>query len=182
MAVSTILVVFIGHCILSYCLFALWVFLKTHTWTGATRPKWASLSHVPGPWVAKWTRFWIAKALWTGRSHQVWIETNAKYGLLARVGPKHVITDDPAITRRVLATRSRYDRGASFDSLRVDPLIPDIIGERDKKKHAMIKAMMAPSVRFPFHVSLCLFMLTRTCKSSPAAPSEPLSPLWTRRS
>lgn len=67
-------------------------------------------------------------------------------GPLARIGPNHVITDDPEITRRILTVRSGYVRGPWFDSVRIDPHIPNIVSERDVKKHSKIRAKLAPSV------------------------------------
>lgn len=67
-------------------------------------------------------------------------------GSVARIGPKHVITDDPDITRRILAARSGYVRGPWFDSVRIDPHIPNIVSERDVKKHGKIRSKLAPSV------------------------------------
>lgn len=197
MGASTLLNGFISHYCLSYCLFAVYVLFKVHLWTRVMQfQQQSSLSKVPGPRLAKWTRLWIAKALSTGRSHEVWTEMNAKYGLLARIGPRHVVTDDPAITRHILAARSGYERGPAFDSLRIDPMVPNIVSQRDEKKHSVIRAMVAPSVKFTFHLpdppapfppgafrpSLFLFMLTRAPQSSPAAPSMLSSPLWTRKS
>lgn len=105
-----------------------------------------SLSHVPGPLLARWSRLWIAKALASGKSHEIWNEVNAKYGSVARIGPNHVITDDPDITRRVLAARSGYVRGPFFDSIRTGLHISNIVSERDPKKHAAVRSKMAPSV------------------------------------
>jgi hypothetical protein len=67
-------------------------------------------------------------------------------GSLARIGPNHVITDDPGVMRRLLAARSGYERGPWFDSLRVDPHISNIISERNEKEHNKIRAKLAPSV------------------------------------
>lgn len=67
-------------------------------------------------------------------------------GSVARIGPKHVITDDPDIIRQILAPRSGYVRGPWFDSVRIDPYIPNIVSERDVKKHTRIRALLAPSV------------------------------------
>jgi hypothetical protein len=68
-------------------------------------------------------------------------------GSVARIGPNNVITDDPDTTRRILAARSGYVRGPWFDSVRIDPYIPNIVSERDVKKHSKIRAKLAPSVR-----------------------------------
>jgi hypothetical protein len=137
-----------GYLLLSACLVALCVMARLHMWLRAMREKKAkgSLDSVPGPPIARWTRFWIASVLSTGRSHEVWTGVNKKYGPVARIGPNHILTDDPAITRRVLAARSGYERGAFFDSLRMDPEIANIISERDSKKHSLIRSKVAPTV------------------------------------
>jgi hypothetical protein len=67
-------------------------------------------------------------------------------GPVARIGPNNVITDDPDTTRHILAARSGYVRGPWFDSVRIDPNIPNIVSERDIKKHSKIRAKLAPSV------------------------------------
>lgn len=85
-----------GHCCLSYCLSTLFLFFMVYILSCVIGFQKSSLSEVPGPWLAKWTRLWIAKTLSSGLSHEVWTEMNTKYGLLVRIGPKHVVTDDPA--------------------------------------------------------------------------------------
>lgn len=67
-------------------------------------------------------------------------------GSVARIGPNHVIIDDPEIIRRILAARSGYVRGPWFDSLRLDPHISNIVSERDVGKHRHIRAKLMPSV------------------------------------
>ncbi|KAI1633569.1 cytochrome P450 oxidoreductase [Biscogniauxia mediterranea] len=142
---TTALFYFLGHVIVSYCLFILCVVLKVDLWIRVIRLQKPSISRVPGPRLARWSRLWIARALASGRSHEIWTEVNAKYGPVARIGPNHVITDDPEITRRILAVRSGYVRGPWFDSVRIDPHIPNIVSERDVKKHSKIRAKLAPS-------------------------------------
>jgi hypothetical protein len=67
-------------------------------------------------------------------------------GPVARIGPNHLITSDPDITRRILTARSGYVRGPWFDSIRIDPHLSNIVSERDSRKHAAIRAKLAPSV------------------------------------
>ena len=69
------------------------------------------------------------------------------HGTLARIGPKHLMTSDPALIRRILAARSRYSRGPSFDAFRIDPHIPNIFAERDETKHNRLKYKLAAGVR-----------------------------------
>lgn len=70
-------------------------------------------------------------------------------GPLARIGPKHLLTSDPAVARRILAARSGYSRGPWFDSLRIDPRTSHIVSERDEKKHNRLKYKLSASVGSP---------------------------------
>lgn len=141
----TILVTLLRYVVLSYLIFLLCAFSQVGLWLRVSWRYRAGVAQVPGPRLARWSRLWIAKALASGRSHEIWTEVNAKYGSVARIGPKHVITDDPDITRRILAARSGYVRGPWFDSVRIDPHIPNIVSERDVKKHGKIRSKLAPS-------------------------------------
>ena len=67
-------------------------------------------------------------------------------GSLARIGPKHLLTDDPNLIRKILAVRSRYSRGPWFDSIRIDPHIPNIVSERDEKSHNRLRSKLSASV------------------------------------
>ncbi|RYP77944.1 hypothetical protein DL771_000803 [Monosporascus sp. 5C6A] len=131
------------HIAVSCFLFMICVIINVHFLIRLMRLQ--SISRVPGPRLARWSRLWIARALASGRSHEIWTEVNTKYGPVARIGPNHVIVDDPEITRRILAARSGYVRGPWFDSVRIDPHIPNIVSERDVKKHSKIRAKLAPS-------------------------------------
>ncbi|KAF7534087.1 hypothetical protein G7054_g6524 [Neopestalotiopsis clavispora] len=131
--------------LLSPFLLILGVIVNIVFWIRIIRVQMPSLSRVPGPRLARWSRLWIAKTLSSGRSHEIWVDVNRKYGRIARIGPNHVITDDPDIVRRMLAARSGYVRGPWFESVRIDPHIPNIVSERDVKRHSKIRAKLAPS-------------------------------------
>ena len=67
-------------------------------------------------------------------------------GPLARIGPNHLITNDPHTFRRILAARSNYHRGRWFDCLRLDPNNANLITERDWPRHNTLRQQMAPGV------------------------------------
>ncbi|KAI1815751.1 cytochrome P450 oxidoreductase [Poronia punctata] len=133
------------YVILSSFVLCLCLIARVDLWALVIWRQRRSIPTVPGPRLARWSRLWIAKALASGRSHEIWVSVNAEHGPVARIGPNHVITDDPEITRRILAARSGYVRGPWFDSVRIDPHIPNIVSERDVKKHSKIRAKLAPS-------------------------------------
>ncbi|KAI1984421.1 hypothetical protein LOZ51_006664 [Ophidiomyces ophidiicola] len=106
----------------------------------------ASYSHLsafPGPRWAAFTRLWLCKTIASGDSARRFVEINQKYGSLARVGPNHLITDDPEFTRKILAARSHYTRGPWFDSIRIDPRTPNIVSERHPGKHNHLRHQMS---------------------------------------
>lgn len=121
-----------------------------------------SLSTVPGPRWASWSRFWLLKAITSRNPAEKLINVNKTYGKvawreldfvvlivsgsLARVGPKHLLTSDPELIRRILTPRSGYDRGPWFDSLRIDPHKTNIVSERDAESHRRLRYRIAPSV------------------------------------
>lgn len=60
--------------------FILSIFVKLGFWVRVIWERKCSISRVPGPRLAAWSRLWIARALASGRSHEIWTEVNAKYG------------------------------------------------------------------------------------------------------
>lgn len=101
------------------------------------------LSQFQGPPWAAFTRLWLCKTLASGESARRFVEVNQKYGSLARIGPNHLITDDPEFTRKILAARSRYTRGPWFDSIKIDPHVPNIVSERHPGRHNHLRHQMA---------------------------------------
>lgn len=70
-------------------------------------------------------------------------------GPLARIGPNNLITSDPEIFRHILGVRSSYQRGPWFDCLRLDPHRANLITERDRKTHNVLRAQMSAGVSHP---------------------------------
>lgn len=96
-----------------------------------------------GPWWAAYTRLWLCKTLASTNSAQVFVDVNKKYGSIARIGPNHLVTDDPELSRRILAVGSKWRRGPWFDSIRIDPRVPNIVSERDPHKHNAMRRRMS---------------------------------------
>ena len=81
---------------------------------------------------------------------------SSRLGPLSRVGPNHLLTNDPDTFRKILAARSKYERGAWFDSLRLNPKRANLITERDSARHNMLRYQMAPGVRTVMIIFLAL--------------------------
>lgn len=67
-------------------------------------------------------------------------------GPLVRIGPNHLLTDDPDTTIKLLAARSPYVRGRWYDSLRLDPHRPNLVAENDPQKHNALRHQMSAGV------------------------------------
>lgn len=70
-------------------------------------------------------------------------------GSVARIGPKHLLTSDPALTQRILSTGSRYKRATWFNALSIDPHVKNIVSETDPIKHNRLRYAMSAGVRAP---------------------------------
>jgi hypothetical protein len=122
------------------------------------------LSDIPGPVVAPYSRIWMLLALISENCNIWYYETNRKYGkytaeishitrlikyllgVLARIGPNHLLTSDPDIFRQILNVRSEYERGSWFDCLRLNPYRANLITERDRVVHNQLRRQMAAGV------------------------------------
>ena len=137
------------------------LFCKLIFWAQVLYRQRASLSTIPGPRWAALSRLWLVKTLASGKSSDIFVNVNRQYGAsslnfgngmliaegsLARIGPKHLITSDPCVVRRILAARSGYARGPWFDSIKIDPHIPNIVSERDEGKHNRLRYKLSASV------------------------------------
>lgn len=65
-------------------------------------------------------------------------------GSTARIGPGMLITSDPDLMRRMNAVRSTFTRGPWYAALKLHPERDNITSYVDERKHADIRARMAP--------------------------------------
>ncbi|EJP64697.1 Cytochrome P450 CYP570H1 [Beauveria bassiana ARSEF 2860] len=102
------------------------------------------LRDFPGPFWAAYTRLWLCKTLASGNSAQIFVNINHTHGSIARVGPNHLVTSDPDLTRQILAVGTTWRRAPSYDALRIDPRVSNIVSERDPRVHNAMRRRMAP--------------------------------------
>lgn len=95
-------------------------------------------------------------------------------GSLVRVGPNDLVTDDPDVLRKIMATRSAYTRGPWYDAMRFDPGRDNLLSTRDEKAHIKLRNKMAAGVGYlTTNISLADFV-----NSTP----EKRTSLWNRQS
>lgn len=59
------------------------------------------LSGVPGPFIARFTRLWLAYHGWKGDLHSVLSEVHEKYGTTVRVGPDEILTTSTDVVKKI---------------------------------------------------------------------------------
>ncbi|KAL2192664.1 cytochrome P450 [Corynascus similis CBS 632.67] len=123
-------VILFGGLIAAYVLHTIW--------------QWRRLSHVPGPFYAGFSKFWMFREAMLSRLPTAFEELGKKYGSLVRVGPNELITDDPDVLRRMMAARSPYTRGPWYEAFRVDPTKDNVITLREDSAHAARRAQILP--------------------------------------
>ena len=70
----------------------------------------------------------------------------ATSGGLARIGPNHLLTNDPNTAQKILGARSHYVRGPWYDSLRLDPHRSNLVTERNTRQHNKLRHQMSAGV------------------------------------
>jgi hypothetical protein len=84
------------------------------------------LRQFAGPRWAAYSRLWLCKTIASGNLSEILVDVNTQYGLIARIGPNHLVTNDPELSRKILAVGSKWRRGPWFDAIRIDPRVSNI--------------------------------------------------------
>jgi cytochrome P450 len=115
------------------------VFVVAYSILSRVYNRYFHLRQFNGPVLAAFSRLWLVRTYASGKAAQTFLNVNDQYGKLARIGPNHLITDDPQINFRILGTHSTYRRGDWFDSLRFHPHYTSIASETDPAKHDALR-------------------------------------------
>ena len=59
------------------------------------------LAKIPGPFLPRLTRWWLAYHGWQGDFHDVLSELHEKYGPVVRTGPNEVLTTSPEAVKKI---------------------------------------------------------------------------------
>lgn len=104
---------------------------------------WLRLRHIPGPPFAGFSELWLLQKTLGGRCHLDTAEACEKYGPLVRIGPNHLVTNDPEVLRKMAAVRSPYRRSIWYEGMRLEPDYANVISERDENRHNDLRTKMA---------------------------------------
>ncbi|KAK3326091.1 cytochrome P450 [Apodospora peruviana] len=105
--------------------------------------QWYRLSHIPGPFWAAFSKYWMVRESLNGRQPITIKKATDQYGSLVRIGPNELVTDDPEVLRKMMAVRSPYTRGPWYDAMRLDPTRDNLFSQRDEVAHTKLRAKMA---------------------------------------
>lgn len=127
------------------------------------------LRHIKGPPGAGFSKWWLIRAIRSGRSHLEFYEACEKYGTfntssqqrwhllnrivagsIARVGPNDLTTNDPDLMKHMLNVRTNYKRSYWYDGMRLKPGKDNVLSARDDELHNRLRSKMAAGVsRYP---------------------------------
>jgi hypothetical protein len=67
------------------------------------------LSHIPGPFWARFTGFWLAFKFWREETfHDIAIDLDKRYGPVVRYGPNSVLFSDPSAIPIIYGTTKAF--------------------------------------------------------------------------
>ncbi|KAK4690313.1 hypothetical protein P7C71_g6448, partial [Lecanoromycetidae sp. Uapishka_2] len=79
------------------------------------------LRSVPGPFLAKFTRLWLAKAIASRKFDQINIELHRKYGPVVRIAPNEYSIDDPDAANIIYRSRDQLLKSPRYSAWGLPP-------------------------------------------------------------
>ncbi|OCK80386.1 putative P450 monooxygenase [Lepidopterella palustris CBS 459.81] len=102
-----------------------------------------SLKEFRGPPTSAFSRLWLLHAIYSGKMNLHFNTVNEQHGDTARIGPRFLLTRDPALIRKMNAVRSPYTRAEWYNSLRLHPTRDNIVSFRDEAIHNKLRTQMS---------------------------------------
>jgi hypothetical protein len=100
---------------------------------------WHRLSHIPGPFEARWSHLWLVKRLYTGTYADDLPELHLKYGPVVCLAPDLVAVSDPEEIRRIGNVRSPWGRGTPYFGFRTAPGEDSLFSQRNTRAHGVLR-------------------------------------------
>jgi cytochrome P450 len=93
------------------------------------------LSHIPGPWSAAFSKWWMIRATANGEMPFKLAEACRQYGSLTRIGPNDLVTDDAELLRYINGLRSPFTRSDWYNATAFSHKTNHAFCERDDALH-----------------------------------------------
>ena len=93
----------LAHSFFFYCILALIPYSLYTIYQAYATP----LRNIPGPWLAKFTRLWLFRAIASRKWDQINIELHRKYGPVVRIAPNEYSIDDPDAANIIYRSRDQ---------------------------------------------------------------------------
>ncbi|OLN95806.1 Pisatin demethylase 9 [Colletotrichum chlorophyti] len=100
------------------------------------------LCHIRGPPSTGVSKWWLIRAISSGRMHLEFYEACEKYGSIVRIGPNDLITSDPDLMKHMLNVRTTYKRSDWYDAMRLDPGRDNVLSMRNDDLHNRLRFQM----------------------------------------
>ncbi|KAF4950149.1 hypothetical protein FSARC_13292 [Fusarium sarcochroum] len=97
-----------------------------------------------GPFLAKFSSFWVGSLALSGKQYETHLELNKKYGSLVRVGPNEVLSSDIELLRRINSFKSSYPKGSSYSGSRLNPYHESLFMMTSPADHDRMKTKLTP--------------------------------------
>ncbi|KAI1330408.1 cytochrome P450 family protein [Xylariaceae sp. FL0255] len=100
------------------------------------------LAKFPGPFIAKFSRFWRIKKHWTNQWHHDVLDLHRTYGPVVRISPNELSVADPDAFREIYRVKDTFKKGPSYAILQGKRPF-DLAGERNETVHGMQRKLVA---------------------------------------
>ncbi|PKY05677.1 cytochrome P450 [Aspergillus campestris IBT 28561] len=96
------------------------------------------LKAIPGPFMAKISRWWIFDLEMRGNPHVEILELHRKYGPMLRISPNEISLNDPEASSIVYGQTSKFEKSQYFYHQ-----APNLFTIRDRQQHAKDKSLIS---------------------------------------
>ncbi|KEF59855.1 uncharacterized protein A1O9_04703 [Exophiala aquamarina CBS 119918] len=111
------------------------------------KSKRAGLSHIPGPFIARYTNLWAVYVTWKTDREDNRVSLNRtlqeRYGDVIRTGPRNVSVTDPAAIPVIYGVRSRLDKGHAYVPFRQAGVTTSLLSIPDETTHSKYRKLVS---------------------------------------
>ncbi|KAI2639109.1 cytochrome P450 [Hypomontagnella submonticulosa] len=111
-------------------------------YTHSAMTAWYRLRHIPGPFLASFSYFWMVRSILFNRIQQDFTGL-IKYGSIVRIGPNSIVTSDPEILRQITSARTKFTKNEWYSAAKFAPDDKTLVTSLDNESHDTLKAKAA---------------------------------------